>query len=143
MREKIRTPGLLIRSQTLYPAELSTHALFVISLPNDLYITTFSLKCQQLFSIFFPLFFICNILHIFPFICITLFTSSHLAASLLQSKSYPQPPVLPHNQELNNYKGFVPLINTVVAIRNSHFLSPFLYCNIFLSYLRFTISIRV
>lgn len=25
MREKIRTPGLLIRSQTLYPAELRAH----------------------------------------------------------------------------------------------------------------------
>ena len=29
MREKIRTPDLLIRSQTLYPAELRAHIIFV------------------------------------------------------------------------------------------------------------------
>ena len=29
VREKIRTPDLLIRSQTLYPAELRAHIIFV------------------------------------------------------------------------------------------------------------------
>ena len=38
VREKIRTPGLLIRSQTLYPAELRAHFLFssmCFSPPNE------------------------------------------------------------------------------------------------------------
>ena len=31
VREKIRTPDLLVRSQTLYPAELRAHIHFIVS----------------------------------------------------------------------------------------------------------------
>ena len=34
MREGIRTPGLLIRSQTLYPAELCAHIIFIGYMPE-------------------------------------------------------------------------------------------------------------
>ena len=40
--EGTRTPDLLIRSQTLYPAELLAHVLFY----SDIYITTVTLENQ-------------------------------------------------------------------------------------------------
>ena len=43
VREKIRTPDLLIRSQTLYPAELRAH----ISMQHW-YFITYSPLCQQI-----------------------------------------------------------------------------------------------
>ena len=51
VREKIRTPDLLIRSQTLYPAELRAHFfLFRTSCPSQQnYSTFFSSNCQHFF----------------------------------------------------------------------------------------------
>ena len=57
VREKIRTPDTLVRSQVLYPAELHAH-LLVFCLPNnECYFTPIYSNCQQLFQIFFNLFF--------------------------------------------------------------------------------------
>ena len=63
VREKIRTPDLLVRSQTLYPAELRAHIIyllwFVVYLSNEIkYIPLFSI-CQQFFWFFFVLNFSC------------------------------------------------------------------------------------
>ena len=52
VREKIRTPDLLIRSQTLYPAELRAHfSCSGLRVPhNKNYSTFFSSNCQHFFS---------------------------------------------------------------------------------------------
>ena len=52
--EGTRTPGLLIRSQSLYPAELPTH---VLRARNMMYYSTGSELCQHFFAIIFLLFF--------------------------------------------------------------------------------------
>ena len=52
--EGTRTPGLLIRSQSLYPAELPTHTLRA---RNMMYYSTGSELCQHFFAIIFLLFF--------------------------------------------------------------------------------------
>ena len=52
--EGTRTPGLLIRSQSLYPAELPTH---VLRARNMMYYSTGSEFCQHFFAIIFLLFF--------------------------------------------------------------------------------------
>ena len=46
VREKIRTPDTLVRSQVLYPAELHTHNIFVL---NAIYLTSVLWICQQIF----------------------------------------------------------------------------------------------
>ena len=51
--EGTRTPGLLIRSQSLYPAELPTHTLRA---RNMMYYSTGSELCQHFFAIIFLLF---------------------------------------------------------------------------------------
>ncbi len=60
MREKIRTPGLLIRSQTLYPAELRAQIIsrtsHLCSVLEILYIS-FSKNASPFFN-FFYLFFL-------------------------------------------------------------------------------------
>ena len=53
VREKIRTPDLLVRSQTLYPAELRAHIIFLLQLfvylSNEIkYSASFSI-CQHIF----------------------------------------------------------------------------------------------
>lgn len=54
VREKIRTPDLLIRSQTLYPAELSTHERFETAVPyRTLIILTYKIRNVNKFFIFF------------------------------------------------------------------------------------------
>ena len=45
--EKIRTPDLLVRSQTLYPAELRPHSLLGCLVPyNDNYYNSVLHECQ-------------------------------------------------------------------------------------------------
>lgn len=50
----IRTPDLLVRSQTLYPAELRAHILSFFD--SRSYVNTRILKMQQVFSIYFSFF---------------------------------------------------------------------------------------
>lgn len=45
VREKIRTPDTLVRSQVLYPAELHTHIMFA---SNFLYVTLVFSFCQEI-----------------------------------------------------------------------------------------------
>ena len=56
VREKIRTPDLLVRSQTLYPAELRAHIHFIVSevlyLSNEIKYSAMYSICQQLFQTF-------------------------------------------------------------------------------------------
>ncbi len=60
--EGIRTPDLLVRSQTLYPTELPAH----FQLPE--YVNTFIRKNQHLFLNFFIIVrFFCFAAHISPF----------------------------------------------------------------------------
>ena len=48
--EGTRTPGLLIRSQTLYPAELPAHILLALSPENVSYYSAHRPESQALFS---------------------------------------------------------------------------------------------
>jgi hypothetical protein len=52
--EGTRTPDLLVRSQSLYPAELWAHLFVFVSREphNNNYYITFRRACQPLFSIF-------------------------------------------------------------------------------------------
>ena len=52
--EGTRTPDLLVRSQSLYPAELWAHLFVFVSREphNNNYYSTFRRACQPLFSIF-------------------------------------------------------------------------------------------
>ena len=53
--EGIRTPDLLVRSQTLYPAELPAH--FTVLFADCLYIIARQDRfCQQVFSVNFKIF---------------------------------------------------------------------------------------
>ena len=54
--EGTRTPDLLVRSQSLYPAELQAHC------PDDnIYFTTFQNKCQAFFQNLLIMLFLLNI----------------------------------------------------------------------------------
>ena len=57
--ERIRTPDLLVRSQTLYPAELRPHCCFVTVLlsHSKIYYIAYAFICQYFFDIFSNLFF--------------------------------------------------------------------------------------
>src|SRR5699024_5960485 len=48
--EGTRTPGLLIRSQSLYPAELPTHTFRLCSVRNEIYSTICVAVCQLFFE---------------------------------------------------------------------------------------------
>src|SRR5699024_6633618 len=48
--EGTRTPGLLIRSQSLYPAELPTHTFRLCSVRNEIYSTICGAVCQLFFE---------------------------------------------------------------------------------------------
>ena len=48
--EGTRTPGLLIRSQSLYPAELPTHTFRLCSVRNEIYFTICGAVCQLFFE---------------------------------------------------------------------------------------------
>ena len=54
VREKIRTPDTLVRSQVLYPAELRTHMKLMCEdyLCNSTYSTPKSYFCQLYFEVF-------------------------------------------------------------------------------------------
>ena len=52
VREKIRTPDTLVRSQVLYPAELHTHIIATVHTSNIMYDTTNQIECQDFFQIF-------------------------------------------------------------------------------------------
>ena len=62
--EKIRTPDLLVRSQTLYPAELRPHSFELPQQQNLLYTNTSILSIQ--FFIFFLFYFLCEVKSLFP-----------------------------------------------------------------------------
>ena len=47
MGEKIRTPDLLVRSQTLYPAELRPHIIALLQQQYVLYMTICQMSIQK------------------------------------------------------------------------------------------------
>lgn len=55
VREKIRTPDTLVRSQVLYPAELHTHIIATVHTSNIMYNTTNQIECQDFFYYYFLL----------------------------------------------------------------------------------------
>ena len=65
--EGIRTPDLLVRSQTLYPTELPAHILFH-TLAECLIIISYALCCVNPFFYFISLFFLWRIANLFCFV---------------------------------------------------------------------------
>ncbi len=63
VREKIRTPDTLVRSQVLYPAELHTHFIATVHTSNIMYNTTNQIECQDFFNYNFLIFFNYNFLN--------------------------------------------------------------------------------
>ena len=63
VREKIRTPDTLVRSQVLYPAELHTHIIATVHTSNIMYDTTNQIECQDFFNYNFLIFFNYNFLN--------------------------------------------------------------------------------
>ena len=86
MREKIRTPDTLVRSQVLYPAELHTHIIATVHTSNIMYDTTNQIECQDFFQIFsyisfintFIIFSCCFILFFYLLISVSFSYMSHL-----------------------------------------------------------------
>ena len=86
VREKIRTPDTLVRSQVLYPAELHTHIIATVHTSNIMYDTTNQIECQDFFQIFsyisfintFIIFSCCFILFFYLLISVSFSYMSHL-----------------------------------------------------------------